>query len=159
MKTFKQFLSETKTDDMISETVFLLDESVTSKIDQWINSTLAKITGEPKNWDKMSQYMSVRVQQASDAAPKEPVPRELIDKILSDEKIKKEMERLALERQTTVEKIKSVVYAFGGKFVERAIQRWKSMSAKDRRDLVTNTLKALMELVLIILKALAKSKR
>jgi hypothetical protein len=71
MKTFKQFLSETKTDDMISETVFLLDESVTSKIDQWINSTLAKITGEPKNWDKMSQYMSVRVQQASDAAPKE----------------------------------------------------------------------------------------
>jgi hypothetical protein len=90
---------------------------------------------------------------------KKPVPRELIDKILSDEKIKKEMERLALERQTTVEKIKSVVYAFGGKFVERAIQRWKSMSAKDRRDLVTNTLKALMELVLIILKALAKSKR
>ena len=137
----------------------ILDESMASRIDQWIEDALAKITGQPKDWDKMSRYTSMRAQQAADAAPTEPLHREVIDKILDDEKIKKEMERLAWQRQTSVEKIKSIVHAFGGKFVERALAKWRGMSDRQRRELVTDTLKALMELVLIILKALAKSKR
>jgi hypothetical protein len=137
----------------------ILDESMASRIDQWIEDALAKLTGQPKNWDKMSQYMSDKVDRAAAAAPTEPLPREVIDKILDDEKIKKEMERLAWQRRTSVEKIKSIVHAFGGKFVERALAKWRGMSDRQRRELFTNTLKALMELVLIILKALAKSKR
>jgi hypothetical protein len=137
----------------------LLDESIASRIDQWIEDALARITGQPRDWDKMTPYLRKKVDRAAAAAPTEPVPRELIDKILADERIQREMERLAWQKKTTVEKIKAIIYAFGGKFVARAIEKWRGMSDRQKRELLANTVKALMELVLIILRALAKSRR
>jgi hypothetical protein len=58
-----------------------------------------------------------------------------------------------------VEKIKAMIYAFGGKFVARAVAKWRGMSDREKRELLANTVKALLELVLIILRALAKSRR
>jgi len=147
-----------KINELINEDI-VLEESIASRIDQWIENALARITGQPRDWDKMTDRLRSRVDRAVAAAPTEPVPRELIDKILADERIQREMEQLAWQQKTTVEKIKAMIYAFGGKFVTRAIEKWRSMSDRQKRELLANTLKALMELVLIILRALAKSKR
>jgi len=137
----------------------MLAEGMASRIDQWIEDTLARITGQPRNWDKMTDRLRSRVDRAAAAAPTEPIARELIDKILADQRIQREMEQLAWQQKTTVEKIKAMIYAFGGKFVARTVAKWQNMSAQQRRELAANTVKALLELVLIILRALAKSKR
>lgn len=137
----------------------MLAEGMASRIDQWIEDTLARITGEPRDWDKMTDRLRSQVDRAAAAAPTEPISRELIDKILRDQRIQREMEQLAWQQKTTVEKIKAMIYAFGGKFVARALAKWQNMSAQQRRELVANTLKALLELVLIILRGLAKSRR
>jgi len=147
-----------KINELITEDI-ILDESMASRIDQWIEDALARITGQPRDWDKMTPYLRSKVDQAAASAPTEPVPRELIDKILADERIQREMERLAWQQKTTVEKIKAIIYAFGGKFVTQAIEKWRGMSDRQKRELLANTVKALLELVLIILRALAKSKR
>jgi hypothetical protein len=137
----------------------MLAEGMASRIDQWIEDALARITGEPRDWDKMTDRLRSRVDRAAAAAPTEPIARELIDKILADQRIQREMEQLAWQQKTTVEKIKAMIYAFGGKFVTRAIEKWQNMSDRQKRELAANTVKALLELVLIILRALAKSKR
>ena len=137
----------------------MLAEGMASRIDQWIEDTLARITGEPRDWDKMTDRLRRRVDRAAAAAPTEPIARELIDKILADQRVQREMEQLAWQQKTTVEKIKAMIYAFGGKFVARAIEKWQNMSVQQRRELAANTVKALLELVLIILRALAKSRR
>lgn len=137
----------------------MLAEGMASRIDQWIEDTLARITGEPRDWDKMTDRLRSRVNRAAAAAPTEPIARELIDKILADQRTQRDMERLAWQQKTTVGKIKAMIYTFGGKFVARAMAKWQNMSAQQRRELAANTVKALLELVLIILRALAKSRR
>jgi hypothetical protein len=87
------------------------------------------------------------------------VSQQVLDKIIADARIQKELEQAAWAQKTTVEKIKQIIYMFGGKFVSEAAKKWQRMSERDRSDLISNTFKALLELVLIILNALIKSRR
>ena len=136
-----------------------LDESIASRIDDWIENTLRKLLGEPADYDKMTPWLSDKVAQAMKDAPTEPVSQQVLDKIIADARIQKELEQAAWAQKTTVEKIKQIIYMFGGKFVSEAAKKWQRMSERDRSNLISNTFKALLELVLIILNALIKSRR
>jgi hypothetical protein len=139
----------------VVEQSYQLDESITSKIDDWIEDNLRKLFGEPKDYDKMTPWMSDKIEKSMKSAPTEPVPREVIEKILANKKIQQELERAAQAQRTTVEKIKPYLMYFVNKFIER----WRRIPARDRQNFWKDLLMAVFRLIMFILQILAKSKR
>lgn len=137
----------------------ILNESIGSTIDKWIDEKVRYLLNLGHVSDKVSPAMTKKSSDAVSRAPQQGIPKELIDKLLNDYRIQKEIERVAWEKRTTVEKIKEIISIYGYKFISAFSDKWDSMSERDKKAIFRSIQEALIKLIMFILNALISSKK